>query len=343
MTKDQGPTTTPTLRVGVVGCGRMGRLHARVYGELPGAELAAVHDRDEASGRRAAETYGGRHYPDLDAMAGEVDAVTISVPTSHHRAAAEPFLRRGIACLIEKPLAATPDEARAIADFAEEHKAIVQVGHIERFNPVILALQKMAISPRFIEVIRVSPMSFRSVDVGVVLDMMIHDIDIVLALAGGAVEAVEATGVPVLVEGVEDVCNARLRFDNGCVATLTASRLALKTERKLRVFSPEAYVSLDYHKRAGVFVKKGQNVEKLREIVARVRAGETIDPGEVDYGELVEVEQLQIEEAEPLRAQLESFLAAARREAPPAVTARDGFRAVETARRIVEAMPPVPL
>ncbi len=332
------------LRCGVIGCGRMGRLHARVYGELPDAELVAVSDAVGDGATRTAQEYGGRAFADLDEMAGEVDAVTIAVPTVHHRTVAEPFLKRGVACLIEKPLAATPEEARAIADFAAGHNAVVQVGHIERFNPVVRSLQKLEIAPRFIEVTRISPLSFRSVDVGVVLDMMIHDIDIVLALAGGEanpVAKVEATGVPVLVEGVEDICSARLTFADGCVANLTASRLALKTERKLRVFSPEAYVSIDYHKRKGVFIKKGENIETLRGLVERVRAGETIDPGEVDYGEIVDVQELQIEEVEPLRGQLEAFLAAARREREPAVSARDGIRAVDTARRIVESMPDV--
>ncbi|MEM6314547.1 MAG: Gfo/Idh/MocA family oxidoreductase, partial [Planctomycetota bacterium] len=213
------------LPVGVIGCGRMGRLHARVYGEMPDVELVSVCDADEANARRVAETYGGRHTTSVEELAERVQAVTIAVPTVHHLDVATPLLERGIACLIEKPLAPDVVTARKIAELAEKHDAVVQVGHIERFNPVVRSLRALQITPRFIEVTRVSPMTFRSIDVGVVLDMMIHDIDIVTWLAGSTVEAVEAVGVPVLVSGVEDVCNARIRYANGCVANLTASRM----------------------------------------------------------------------------------------------------------------------
>lgn len=319
----------------------MGRLHARVYGEMPNVELVSVCDADGDNARRVAETYGGRHTTDVTDLIGNVKAVTIAVPTIHHLEVAKPLLEAGIACLIEKPLAQDTATAREIAELAAKHDAVVQVGHIERFNPVVRSLRSLSITPRFIEVTRVSPMTFRSVDVGVVLDMMIHDIDIVTWLAGSTVEGVEAVGVPVLVPGVEDVCNARIRYANGCVANLTASRMALKTERKLRVFSPEAYVSLDYHKKAGVFIRKGDNVEKMRQLVEQLRSGEVRDLGDIDYEELVNVEQLTIDDTEPLRAQADSFIAAATGEQKPEISAEDGMRAVETAEKIVAAIPEV--
>jgi predicted dehydrogenase len=198
-------------------------------------------------------------------------------------------------------------------------------------------MDRLGIRPGFIEVMRISPMTFRSIDVGVVLDVMIHDIDIVLRLAGSPVKAVDAVGVCVIGPH-EDICNARLTFENGCVANLTASRLALKTERKLRVFSPEAYVSLDYQKKYGIVVRRSGTLDSVREVVARIRAGKVTDLSELNYADLVQVEELQIDDVEPARAQLESFIAAVRGETPPVVSAEDGLAAVELATRIVESM-----
>src|SRR6185369_15526116 len=174
--------------------------------------------------------------------------------------------------------------ARQIALWAKDHGAVVQVGHIERFNPIVRSMGKLSVEPRFIEVVRISPLTFRSIDVGVVLDMMIHDIDIVLNLARSPVIRIDAIGVSVLggAGGVEDVCNARLTFANGCVANLTASRLALKTERKLRVFSPEAYVSIDYQKKYGMVARKTENLQAIRNAVAQIRSGEVTDLSQLD-------------------------------------------------------------
>lgn len=326
------------LAVAVVGCGRMGRLHARVYAQMPGVELVAVYDRDPAVAASVAAEYGTRAAATVEELHdGRVRAVTIAVPTVHHVEAAEPFLARGVACLIEKPLAQDVAQARRIAGLAAEHGAVVQVGHIERFNPAVRAMQRHVAAPGFIEVTRISPLTFRSIDVGVVLDVMIHDIDIVLRLARSPVERVEATGVSVI-GGGEDIANARLTFANGCVANLTASRLALKTERKLRVFSADAYVSLDYQQKRGVVIRRGSNVDDLRATVERIRSGALTDVSQVNYADLVDVEQLEIDDAEPLRLQLESFVAAVRDGTAVEVPAEDGLAAVETAERIVAAM-----
>lgn len=336
-----GPRVSPEhpLPVAVVGCGRMGRLHARVYSQMANVKLAGVYDADPAAAAEAAEQYGTTAAASLDELLDKVKAVTIAVPTKKHLETAEPFLRRGIACLIEKPLAADVATAERIRDLAREHAAVVQVGHIERFNPAIRAMERLGISPRFMEVIRISPLTFRSIDVGVVLDMMIHDIDIVLKLAGSPVKAIEAVGVSVL-GGAEDICNARVKFENGCVANLTASRLALKTERKLRVFSRDAYVSLDYQKRYGIVAHRKGNLEAIRDAVNRIRSGEIEDLSQLDYSKLVNVQELEIDDVEPLRAELDAFVEAATGRCDPVVSVHDGLEAVRTAEQIVAAIEP---
>jgi predicted dehydrogenase len=333
---DAKPDVQP-LAVGVVGCGRMGQLHARVYSQMPQVHLVGLYDADPDIAAAASEKYGGEVFTEVEALAERVQAVTIAAPTRYHAAIAEPLLRRGVACLIEKPLAKDVGEAKQIVEWAKASGAVVQVGHIERFNPIVRSMSKLAVEPRFIEVIRISPLTFRSIDVGVVLDVMIHDIDIVLRLARSKVAKIDAVGVSVI-GGPEDICNARLTFENGCVANMTASRLALKTERKLRVFTPEAYVSIDYQKKYGMVARKTENLSAIRDAVAQIRAGEIDDISQLDFTELVSIEELQIDDIEPLRAELESFVNAVQTGAEPEVPAEDGLAAVEIATRIVEAI-----
>jgi predicted dehydrogenase len=315
----------------------MGRLHARVYSQMPGIKLVGVVDCNSPAAEATARDFGSRPVASVDELALMVDAVTIATPTSTHLVMAEPFLKRRVACLIEKPLAGTVEEARQIAQIATDHHAIVQVGHIERFNPAVRAMARLQVHPRFIEVTRISPLTFRSLDVGVVLDMMIHDIDIVLRLAESTVARIDAVGVSVT-GTAEDICNARLTFANGCVANVTASRLALKTERRLRVFSEDAYVSIDYQKRYGIVVRGKGHLDKLRDTIARLRAGEIQDLGSLDYKELVNVEELKIDDTEPLRAELDAFIESVRGKTAPSVSAEEGVAAVEVATRIVQAM-----
>jgi predicted dehydrogenase len=323
--------------VGVVGCGRMGRLHARVYSQMPHVKLMGVYDADHDKAKATAEEFGTQWFPNLKQLLPMVAGCSVAVPTKYHADLAEPFLRRGVAVLIEKPLAKDVFDARKIVEASHQYTAIVQVGHIERFNPAIVAMQRLDVRPRFIEVVRISPLTFRSIDVGVVLDMMIHDIDIVLRLANSRVSKIDATGVSVIGE-VEDICNARLTFENGCVANLTASRLSLKTERKLRVFSQDAYVSIDYQKKVGVVARRSGNVEKIRQTVQQIRRGEIDDITQLDFADLVQVEELQIDDIEPLRAELESFVDAVANKKRPAVTAEEGLAAVEVASHVVEAI-----
>ena len=319
----------------------MGRLHARVYSEMPTVRLVGVYDQNLDTAKAAAEQYKTQAFDSLDALLPQVQAVTVAVPTQAHLPVAEQVLSRRISCLIEKPLAKDVGEARRIVQLANQSGATVQVGHIERFNPAVRAMERLNIRPGFMEVIRVSPLTFRSIDVGVVLDMMIHDIDIVLKLAGAPVKDVQAVGVGVSVIGdVEDIANARVQFENGCVANFTASRLAMKTERRLRVFSRDAYVSIDYGKKQGVVVQRGANLQTLRQVVAQIRSGEIQDLSQINYMDLVKIEQLPIEEVEPLRAQLDSFVSAVVNRTTPPVTAEHGLAAVELAQRIVDVLRP---
>ena len=332
-----GSSPGSPLPVGVVGCGRMGQLHARVYSQMPGLKLVGLYDADADVAAAAKDKYGGEIFTDLDQLAQNVRAVTVAVPTQFHATVARPLLRRGVACLIEKPLAKDVAEANQIVEWSRQGNALVQVGHIERFNPIVRSMSKLSVRPRFIEVIRISPLTFRSIDVGVVLDMMIHDIDIVLKLAQSQVAKIDAVGVSVI-GGPEDICNARLTFENGCVANMTASRLALKVERKLRVFSADAYVSIDYQKKHGMVARKTENLSAIRDAVAKIRSGEIDDLSQLNFAELVNVEELQIDDTEPLRAELDAFIHSVQTGEPPEVPAEDGLAAVETATRIVEAI-----
>jgi len=327
------------LSVGVIGTGRMGRLHTRVYGQMPQVKLVGVYDANAEAAQAAAEQYDTRAFTDLGEMLSLVSAVTIATPTVTHLELARACLARKVPCLIEKPLAKNSSEGRQIVELSRANQTLVQVGHIERFNPAVRAMARLGIKPRFIEVNRISPLTFRSIDVGVVLDMMIHDIDIVLSLAESKVSRVDAIGVSIIGD-VEDVCNARLEFENGCVANLTASRVALKTERKLRVFSPDAYVSLDYQKKYGIVAQRSGNLDAIRSAVAKIRSGEIEDLTGLNYQDLVNIEELAIDDVEPLRAEQEAFVSAVTGGTASAISAEDGLAAVEVAERIVGAIKP---
>lgn len=332
-----------TLRCGVVGVGRMGRHHARLYTQLAGADLVGVVDRDPARRQAITDQYGGKGFATVEELiAHGVDAVTIATPTIHHRAAAELLLRANVACLIEKPLAPDVREAQAIADTAAATGAVLQVGHVVRYDPVMIAIRKLSgLRPLFIEIDRVSPMTFRSVDVGVVLDMMIHDLDVLLMLMGAEPEEIHANAVSVLGEA-EDVCNARLVFPPGpdgvrCVANVTASRLALKTERKIRIISSDCYVSADFVERKGTVVRKAANDAQIKELRDLLKEGK--DLSNMNYLDLVSIDPLVVPAldhgGEPLRLQAEDFLDAVRNRRRPFVDATAGFAAVRTAERIV--------
>ncbi|MFH1616256.1 MAG: Gfo/Idh/MocA family oxidoreductase [Planctomycetota bacterium] len=324
------------IRTGIVGAGKMGSIHARVYNDLSISDLAGVVDINKQAAENLAGKYNCRFFTDYRDLIGRVDAVTIAAPTVHHLELAKVFIENGIAVMIEKPIAAGVSQGRQIVALAKKHNVVAAVGHSERCNPVVQAMKRLAIEPKFIEANRISPYSFRSTDIGVVLDVMIHDIDIILSLASSEIVRIDAVGVNVIADH-EDICNARIVFANGCIANITASRVAMKTERKVRVFSRQAYLSLDYYKKEGVVIQVEPNVDVVKWI--RRRQQEDFDFSDVDWAELLHIEQLDIDDKEPLRVEQEAFLGAvADSKLRPEVTAEEGLAALECAEKILEAV-----
>jgi len=310
--------TEPDTRipVGVIGVGALGQHHARVYAGLSGVQLVGVYDTDPARAREVAERHGGRAFPTVEALLAEVRAVSVAVPTVDHHRLARQALDAGRDVLVEKPMTSTLEEADDLIAAAEERKAILQVGHIERFNPATDVLKATVRKPRFIEVHRLGSFSARSLDVDVVLDLMIHDLDIVLDLDGSEAVQIDAVGVPVLTPKV-DIANVRLRFASGLIANLTASRVSVDKVRKFRVFSPKTYVSVDFTRREAQ--------------VARLKEGEGGRPE-------IATERTSAPDQEPLRRQLEAFVTAVRDRTRPVVPGSDGRRALALARAILARM-----
>lgn len=328
--------TDSPIRTAVVGVGHMGRHHARLYQEMPQSQLVAVVDLNKDRAAEIAGKHGATALSSIDELPKDVRAVTVAVPTIHHRAIAEKLLRRGMAVLVEKPIADTVADAEAMMNCAKETGSILTVGHTERFNPVVRAIQRLNIRPKYIESQRISPFRFRSADIGVVSDMMIHDIDIILHLVRSKPVQVDAVGVNVLAKH-EDVANARVVFENGAVANLVASRLALKTDRRLRVFSETAYLSLDYQRKNGIVVTRDANLDVLS-LAKDKKLEDLAQMADLDFGQLVNVEPLIVDDVEPLRAELEAFLDSVATGKPPAVSAEDGVDAVRLAGQIVSAI-----
>jgi predicted dehydrogenase len=305
-----------SLRVGVIGVGHLGQHHARILAALPGVELVAVVDTNKARAEEIAAASGTTplvHAPDL---LGRVDAVSIAVPTEHHVSVALPFLEAGVAALIEKPMARSVSEADTLVEAARKSGALLAAGHTERFNPAVAAAAAHLSDPRFIEVHRLGAFPQRSLDIDVVFDVMIHDLDVVLSIVHAEVESIEAVGVPVLTSRV-DIANARLRFANGCIANITASRISRDRVRKIRFFQPSAYLSIDY---------AAQKVEMWR-LLAGSGPFPSIDGGE-----------LPVTEDEPLKRELEDFVDACRSKRPPLVTGEQGRRALALAQLITDKM-----
>jgi len=325
------------LRTAVVGAGKMGQIHAKVLSKLPQSRLVAIVDIQSDKAKKLAKEYKCLAFTDSRELIGKVDAVTIAAPTKSHLALAEIFVANKIPVLIEKPLAASAAEGEIIVALAEKNNMVVAVGHSERCNPVVQAMKRLKIEPKFIEAVRISPYPFRSTDIGVVLDVMIHDIDIILALAQSPVKTVDAVGVNV-VGDYEDICNARITFENGCIANVTASRLALKTTRKIRVFSRQAYLSLDFLKKEGVVIKTDPNIDVVKWIRQKQDEG-NFDFAGINWPDLLHIEQLNIDDREPLRVEQEAFLnAVADKNNRPEVTAAEGLAALKCAEAILKSL-----
>jgi len=304
------------LRVAVIGVGHLGRHHARILSALPQVELVAVVDTNRARAEEIAAANGTRALFDAKALAGRVDAVTIAVPTERHRDVALPFLESRVAALVEKPLARTMAEADAMIAAAARAGVALAVGHTERFNPAVDAARGLLVDPRFIEVHRLGTFPERSLDIDVVFDLMIHDLDVVLSIVKADVDAIEAVGVPVLT-GRVDIANARLRFANGCIANLTASRISRDRVRKIRFFQPEAYLSIDY---------ATQKLDVWR-LVRDGGAAPSIQGGDVA-----------VTNEEPLKRELEDFVEAVVLKRAPRVDGAQGRRALALAQQIADRM-----
>ncbi|MEP6955281.1 MAG: Gfo/Idh/MocA family oxidoreductase [Chthoniobacterales bacterium] len=297
------------LRVGVVGVGHIGKNHARLYAELPNADFTAILETDTGKARELEREFSVRAAESIEDFAAQVDAASVATPTSSHFDIARQLLELGKHLLIEKPITENPAHAAELAQLAADRRLVLQVGHVERFNPVLSALEERLTHPRFIEAHRLSPYPNRSTEIGVVLDLMIHDLEIILHLVRSPVQTIDAVGVPVLSRG-EDIANARLRFEDGCVANITSSRISPERMRKIRVFQEDAYLSLDYQSQTGEIYRKANGG------IAR--------------------EEVPIEPEEPLRRQLASFIECATTGRAPKVSGFQATAALELAVEITK-------
>jgi predicted dehydrogenase len=297
------------IRAGVVGPGSIGINHARIYSELPDCELTAIYDANRSNAERAVSRYGGRACTSLEEFASLVDVASVATPTEYHHEVGTYLLQEGKHLLIEKPIATNTVQALDLAATATANNRILQIGHIERFNPGLEALEQQLANPRFLEVTRLSPYPNRSIDIGVVLDLMIHDLEILLHLVRSPVTSVDAVGIAVLSKG-EDIANVRIRFENGCVANLTASRISRDKVRKIRIFQEDAYLSLNYQKQNGY--------------ILRLKNG------------AIKRERVKVIKGEPLQRELAAFVTCAREGLQPRVTGREAAAALDLAINITK-------
>jgi predicted dehydrogenase len=315
-------TPTNTIRCGVAGVGYLGQHHARLYGEIADVELAGIYELDHARAAEICARHGCRRFASIEELGDACDAVSVVVPTDRHCEVALPLLERGCHLLIEKPLCTSIDEAERIVAAARATGVLVQVGHVEHFNPVMSFLEAAVDRPRYIMADRLAPFQPRGTEVGVVLDLMIHDIGVVLQLVRSPVDRIDSVGVCVLSKS-EDIANARIVFANGCVANLNASRVSQKRLREIRVFQSNAYLSLDFMNQAGHLVRQSG----MLEYAARVATGQ-VKPGDLSA---MPVESIPIEKGEPLRLELASFVESVRHAREPKVGAGLGKSALEVA------------
>ncbi len=333
------------VRVAVLGVGSLGRQHARIYAEMhrQGAvELVGVYDTDDALAKAIAAKHGTVALDSVEDAAGAADALSIVTPTVTHHALAKPLLEQGKHLLVEKPMTDNTDRAAELVRLAKRHDCVLQVGHIERFNPVFQYLREAACEPRFIESHRLSPFPARSMDIGVVLDLMIHDLDIVLAFVRSPVEQVDAAGVRVLSDS-EDIANARLRFANGCVANLTVSRVSPESLRKIRVFSGgdvPSYVSLDYREQKGYHYRLARDEEAEASLGGKLVAGRDSAIVSQFGGQRVVREPVPIQRDEPLKVELESFVRCVAEKQEPLVSGESARQAIELALEITSQIQP---
>jgi predicted dehydrogenase len=317
----------PKIRCGVVGVGSLGQHHARIYASLPGVEFVGIFESNDARAAEICAKFNCRRFTTLEALGDACDAVSVVVPTDRHAEVALPLLARKTHLLIEKPICASLEEAEQVLAAARQHGCLVQVGHIEHFNPVMAFLEKQVDHPQYLTAERLAPYQPRGTEVGVVLDLMIHDIGITLALVKSPIVRIDSVGVSVLSK-TEDIANARIQFANGCVANLSASRMSLKKAREIRVFQDNAYLSLNFMEQKGHLVKKSDIIAYgLKMKVGLVKAGDVSS---------IPVKEIPIEKGEPLALELASFVESVAQARQPKVGAALGKSALEVAITITE-------
>ena len=317
----------PKIRCGVVGVGSLGQHHARIYASLPGVEFVGIFESNDARAAEICAKFNCRRFATLEALGDACDAVSVVVPTDRHAEVALPLLARKTHLLIEKPICVSLEEAEQVLAAARQHGCLVQVGHIEHFNPVMAFLEKQVDHPQYLTAERLAPYQPRGTEVGVVLDLMIHDIGITLALVKSPIVRIDSVGVSVLSK-TEDIANARIQFENGCVANLSASRMSLKKAREIRVFQDNAYLSLNFMEQKGHLVKKSDIIAYgLKMKVGLVKAGDVSS---------IPVKEIPIEKGEPLALELASFVESVAQARQPKVGAALGKSALEVAITITE-------
>lgn len=318
----------------VIGVGHLGKEHARVYTELPGVELVGIVDIQRKQAEKIAQQYKTQYFLNYKEVIDKVAAVSIAVPTKSHYSIAKDFLQHGVHVMIEKPMTGTVLEARELIGISKAKGVVLQAGYIERFNPAIAAIKKLSINPRFIECHRLSPFTFRSADIGVVLDLMIHDIDIILHITGAKVKKFDAVGVNVISDK-EDIANVRIQFQNGCVANVTASRVSLTSMRKMRLFSEDSYISIDYQKRDALIYKKSPELTLKALNISEMDVSTIADLKSYVFGDLLKIEHIKMDDCEPLKKELESFVDCIVEHKEPVVSGEEGLKAIEVANDIL--------
>jgi len=322
------------IRVGVIGVGYLGAIHTRIYNEIPEAELVAVVDVDEVKLKEISEKYKIAAYADYTEIFSKVDAVSIATPTKTHCKIAKDFLNKGIPVLLEKPISATIPEAEELVKISKERNITLQIGHVERFNPAIIALKDKLSDAKFIEAHRLAPIKMRSLDIGVVLDLMIHDLDIILSVVNSPPKTVQAVGINLLTPEYEDMVNARIIFENNAVANVTASRISMKSMRKIRFFTPSGYATTDFQAKEAFIYLKSKEFEHFD--IRKANPEILENPMLFVFNKLIESKKLPIEEAEPLKLEILSFLNVIKEGKKPVVPGEDGLRAIKLAYQILD-------
>jgi predicted dehydrogenase len=323
------------LKAAVIGAGHLGKEHSRIYSEMPEVSLVGVVDTNKDAGEAVAQRCKTRYYSSLKEILDKVDVASVVVPTKSHYEITKELLNNGIHVLVEKPMTGTVSEAEDLIKLGRQSSVILQPGYIERFNPALEAIKKLDVSLKFIECHRLSPFTFRSADIGVVLDLMIHDIDIILYLSKSKVKKIDAVGVNVIADK-EDIANARIQFEDGCVANITASRVSFEPMRRIRLFSENSYISLDYQKQEALIYKKSPKLTLKSIDIENKGVSNITDLKNFSFGDMLKIERIKMNNQEPLRKELESFIDCVKNGKQPVVSGEEGIEAIKIADVIRE-------